>query len=152
LTWVPGAIGGVAEILRNLDVFVLPSLAEGISNTILEAMASGVPVVATRVGGNPELVEDGITGTLTASQDVDGMARALVAYAADRALAKRHGSAGRRLVEQRFSLDVMVEGYLETYDRVLKRHGKYSALEPAVGGSALESCPPEKSIEYGGMN
>ncbi len=50
------------DILRGLDCFVLPSLAEGVSNTILEAMASGLPVVATRVGGNPELVDDGVTG------------------------------------------------------------------------------------------
>ncbi len=146
LTWVPGAIGGVADFLRNLDLFVLPSLAEGISNTILEAMASGVPVVATRVGGNPELVEDGITGTLTASQDVGGLARAILKYATDPALAQRQGSAGRRRVERRFSLDVMVDGYLNTYDRILNRHKRYCSLEPAVGGNRF-GIPPAREVE-----
>ena len=58
LVWLPGERADIPEIMRVLDLFVLPSIAEGISNTILEAMASGLPVVATRVGGNPELVEE----------------------------------------------------------------------------------------------
>jgi sugar transferase (PEP-CTERM/EpsH1 system associated) len=62
--WLPGERGDVAEILRGLDCFVLPSLAEGISNTILEALATGLPVIATAVGGNGELIESGTNGTL----------------------------------------------------------------------------------------
>ena len=64
ISWLPGAREDAAEYLRALDIFVLPSLAEGISNTILEAMASGLPVIATDVGGNSELVIDGETGHL----------------------------------------------------------------------------------------
>ena len=68
--------------MRALDVFVLPSLREGLSNTILEAMASGLPVVATRVGGNPELVEEGHTGQLVPPADPVAMAAAIVSIAA----------------------------------------------------------------------
>ncbi len=64
LTWLPGARNDVAEIYRCLDIFVLPSLREGVSNTLLEAMASGLPVIATAVGGNPELVVDNVSGFL----------------------------------------------------------------------------------------
>ena len=75
LAWLPGARDDVAQALRSFDAFVLPSLAEGISNTILEAMASGLPVIATRVGGNAELVDDGTTGTLVPSADTEALAR-----------------------------------------------------------------------------
>ena len=83
LAWLPGERSDVAEILRGLDCFVLPSLAEGVSNTILEAMASGLPVIATRVGGNPELVEDGVTGRLVPAGNDVAMAEAILACAAD---------------------------------------------------------------------
>ena len=79
--WLPGARGDVAESLRGFDLFVLPSKAEGISNTILEAMATGLPVVATRVGGNPELVVEGKTGTLVPSSDPAALAGAIARYA-----------------------------------------------------------------------
>jgi glycosyltransferase involved in cell wall biosynthesis len=107
--------------MRGLDCFALPSLAEGISNTILEAMASGLPVVATRVGGNPELVEDGASGRLVPAADSDALARALLGYLDDRASAQRHGAAGRRLAERRFSLDRMVSDYGRLYERMLGR-------------------------------
>jgi glycosyltransferase involved in cell wall biosynthesis len=69
LTWLPGRRDDFAEILRGLDLFVLSSRNEGISNTILEAMATGFPVLATNVGGNPELVVAGRTGTLVPGQE-----------------------------------------------------------------------------------
>ncbi|MEO8346693.1 MAG: TIGR03088 family PEP-CTERM/XrtA system glycosyltransferase [Betaproteobacteria bacterium] len=116
LAWLPGERNDVPEILRGLDCFVLPSLAEGISNTILEAMACGLPVVATRVGGNPELVEDGLTGRLVPQANAESMASALLAYYEDPVLARRHGRAGRHAVLQRFSLDRMVADYLSLYD------------------------------------
>jgi len=114
--WLPGERHDVPEILRGLDCFVLPSLAEGISNTILEAMASGLPVIATRVGGNPELVSDGITGRLVPSNDVEALAEAILAYAQAPALAQRHGRQGRAEVERRFSLEAMVDDYRRLYD------------------------------------
>ena len=96
LAWLPGERGDIPEIMRALDVFVLPSLAEGVSNTILEAMASGLPVVATRVGGNPELIEDGETGQLVPSSDPDTMAKALESYMLNPKQAIQHGQAGRK--------------------------------------------------------
>lgn len=119
LAWLPGARDDVPEILRGLDCFVLPSLAEGISNTILEAMACGLPVVATRVGGNPELMEDGMTGRLVPQANAEAMAGALFHYYDDPVLARRHGRAGRQLILQRFSLDRMVADYLSLYDGLL---------------------------------
>lgn len=116
LAWLPGAREDVPEILRGLDCFVLPSLAEGISNTILEAMACAIPVVATRVGGNPELVEDAMTGRLVPPASADSIAAALLHYVENPALARRHGRAGRHSVLQRFSLDRMVADYRSLYD------------------------------------
>jgi glycosyltransferase involved in cell wall biosynthesis len=100
-------------------VFVLPSLNEGISNTILEAMASGLPVVATRVGGNPELVEAGRTGFLPIASSVAGLAEALGHYAQSAELRVLHGRAGRVRVESHFSLAAMTGAYLRAYEEIL---------------------------------
>jgi glycosyltransferase involved in cell wall biosynthesis len=121
LCWLPGEREDIPEILRSLDLFVLPSLREGISNTILEAMASGVPVVATRVGGNPELVAEGETGLLVPPEDPVAMAEAIRTYLDRPDLLKAHGQAGRKRVEQNFSIEKMVNGYLAVYDSVLDR-------------------------------
>ena len=98
---------------------MLPSQAEGISNTILEAMASALPVLATRVGGNPELVDDGVTGALVNFGDVGALAGRLQAWAAEPALARALGEAGRQRVEREFSLSAMVGRYEDLYDRLL---------------------------------
>jgi len=119
LAWLPGERNDVAEILRGLDCFVLPSLAEGISNTILEAMASGLPVIATDVGGNGELVEAGQSGELVPVGDVEAMAQKIVGYARDRELAREAGRAGRAAVERQYSMAAMVLQYQRLYDRLL---------------------------------
>ena len=119
--WLPGGRGDIAPLLRGLDVFALPSRYEGISNTIIEAMASGLPVVATRVGGNAELVAEGETGMLVPHEDPDAMAVALQAYVVARDLRVHHGAAGRASVESRFSMKAMVDNYLMVYDEVLAR-------------------------------
>lgn len=124
LAWLPGERQDVPEILRGLDCFVLPSLAEGISNTILEAMASGLPVVATRVGGNPELVIEGGTGSLVPAGNVEAMAAALVAYANNPDQARAAGRAGRAEVERRFSMEAMVGAYQGLYNRCLRFDSK----------------------------
>ncbi len=121
LAWLPGERNDIPEILRALDLFVLPSLREGISNTILEAMASGLPVVATRVGGNPELVREGETGLLVPAEDPVAMANAIRKYLNHPDLLRTHGQAGRKRVEQHFSMEKMVNGYMEVYDNVLTR-------------------------------
>jgi glycosyltransferase involved in cell wall biosynthesis len=110
-------------MLRGLDCFVLPSLAEGVSNTILEAMATGLPVIATRVGGNAELIESGMTGTLVPPANGDALAQAILGYFNDRITAGRHAKAGRRVVENRFSLSRMVADYESLYERALATAG-----------------------------
>jgi sugar transferase (PEP-CTERM/EpsH1 system associated) len=116
LAWLPGKRDDVPAVLRGLDTFVLPSLAEGISNTILEAMASGLPVIATAVGGNPELVSEGRTGVLVPPGEVEAMAQAIIDCAEDSGRARAAGRAGRAEVERRFSLKAMVDAYRELYD------------------------------------
>ncbi len=117
--WLPGNRNDVAQIMRSFDLFVLPSLAEGISNTILEAMASGLPVLATAVGGNPELIQSGVTGTLVPRDDPESMARAMCAYAESAELCRRHGREGRDTIEHKFGMDAMVNAYMAVYDRLL---------------------------------
>ncbi|GAB6054599.1 glycosyltransferase [Magnetospira thiophila] len=119
LTWLPGARDDVPELLRSLDVYVLPSISEGISISILEAMASGLPVAATRVGGNPELVLDGQTGLLMPSRDPVALAETLATYMDQPDLARQHGIAGRQRIEDQFSVTAMVNGYLSEYDKLL---------------------------------
>jgi sugar transferase (PEP-CTERM/EpsH1 system associated) len=126
LAWLPGEREDVAELLRLLDIFVLPSQAEGISNTLLEAMATGLPVVATAVGGNPELVVDGVTGYLVPPAQPEAMATALAGYLDNPVLKSAHGQAGLRRVREEFSLDAMVQRYMAVYDesmdtRILNR-------------------------------
>jgi glycosyltransferase involved in cell wall biosynthesis len=121
LAWLPGERADVPDVMRGLDLFVLPSLAEGISNTILEAMASGLPVVATRVGGNAELLVEGATGRLVPADDPAAMAEAIVAYATDRDAARAAGTAGRAEVDRRFSMAAMVGAYRGLYDELLDR-------------------------------
>lgn len=119
--WLAGAREDVPQLLRRMDLFVLPSLAEGISNTILEAMATGLPVVATRVGGNSELVVEGETGRLVPPDDPQAMASALAEYVRMPADMRAHGAAGRARVEAQFTLEKMVEGYLAVYDGLMQK-------------------------------
>jgi glycosyltransferase involved in cell wall biosynthesis len=112
---ITGTRSDVPEMLRQFDVFVLPSLAEGISNTILEAMATGLPVIATAVGGNAELVVDGETGFLVGPGDAQAIAERLVRYRDAPELAARHGRAARDRVAGQFSLDTMVQAYADLY-------------------------------------
>ncbi len=121
--WLPGERADVVDVMRGLDCFVLPSLAEGISNTILEAMACGLPVVATDVGGNAELVVAGQTGRVVPTDNPQAMAEAILGLWRDPALCARMGSQGRRVVEQRFSLQAMVAAYQGLYDRQLAASG-----------------------------
>ncbi len=115
--WLPGERGDVADVMRSLDCFVLPSLAEGISNTILEAMACGLPVVATAVGGNVELVDAGRTGLVVPNDDPLAMAQSLLHLWRNAEASKHMGCAGRADVEQRFSMQAMVGAYQHLYDQ-----------------------------------
>jgi sugar transferase (PEP-CTERM/EpsH1 system associated) len=123
-----GAREDVPEQLKAMDLFVLPSINEGISNTILEAMATGLPVVAARVGGNPELIVNGVTGSLYEPGTADTLESDLMRYIADSRLRRKHGAAGRHRVVQNFSLESMVVNYLNLYDEIL-------APSPTAGGN-----------------
>jgi sugar transferase (PEP-CTERM/EpsH1 system associated) len=129
--WLPGPSDDIPGLLRAMDLFVLPSLAEGISNTILEAMASGLPVVATRVGGNAELVADGETGTIVDSAEPESLSDAIAPYVAEPERLAAQGRAARRRAEAHFDLDGMVSAYLDLYDRLLAARGQARALGSA---------------------
>jgi len=121
--WFAGERDDIAEVMRGLDCFALPSRAEGVSNTILEAMASRLPIVATRVGGNAELIDSGMSGLLVPPQDPDALARAILTYFTERSTARRHGKAARQVAERRFSLSRMVADYSSLYERSLAAAG-----------------------------
>jgi sugar transferase (PEP-CTERM/EpsH1 system associated) len=113
----------VPVVFGAMDLFVLPSIAEGMSNTMLEAMASGLPVVATRVGGNAELVEDGANGRLVLPQDVAALTTAMAAYLDDSHLRSLHGKASRERAVDHFGLERMSGAYTGLYSRLLIRQG-----------------------------
>jgi sugar transferase (PEP-CTERM/EpsH1 system associated) len=120
ITWLAGAQEDLPRLYRGLDIFVLPSLGEGISNTLLEAMASGLPVVATHVGGNPELVDDEKSGILIPSASPDHLTSALKRYVKEPGLRNRHGEYGRHKAQSMFSIANMVQQYTKVYDSVLQ--------------------------------
>lgn len=118
LAWLPGPRDDIPEILRGLDIFVLPSRGEGISNTILEAMASGLPVIATDVGGNADLVEQGLTGYIVPAQNPAALVDAIVLYAEDGDHRLVHAKNGLKRTHRHFSLDGMVSNYDSVYQRM----------------------------------
>lgn len=111
-------IPNIADALRLIDVYVQPSLREGIPQAVLEAMAMCKPVVATDVDGNPEAVENGVTGVIVPPRDPGALARAVGGLLADPALATTMGQAGRRRVEQQFTLERMVHHIEQIYDEL----------------------------------
>jgi sugar transferase (PEP-CTERM/EpsH1 system associated) len=119
LVWMTGDREDIPQLLQAMDIFVLPSLAEGISNTLLEAMATGLPVVATRVGGNPELIEHGENGFLVPVSDPRALADTLQGLIESRELRIRMGDNGLQKIRQGFDWDSTVEAYLGVYDELL---------------------------------
>jgi glycosyltransferase involved in cell wall biosynthesis len=119
-------------------MFVLPSVSEGLSLTLLEAMARGLPVVATRVGGNPEVVRDGATGLLVPPRDAMRLAEAIRTVLRDPPAARRLGLAGRRRVEQFFDVRGMVARYEALYQgfsgdsAVARSNSRTSSLPSSV--------------------
>jgi glycosyltransferase involved in cell wall biosynthesis len=115
-----GAREDVAAILAALDVVVVPSHTEGLSNALLEAMAMARPVVATAVGGNPDAVEAGLTGLLVPPRDPEALAASMLRLLERPDEARRLGEAARRRVLAEFSLDRMVAGYEALYGSLLR--------------------------------
>jgi sugar transferase (PEP-CTERM/EpsH1 system associated) len=118
--FLAGARSDVAPVMRSFDLFALSSIAEGTPVTMLEAMASSLPVVSTAVGGIPDLVLDGATGSLVPPSDPHAMAEALAAYVRTPALARIHGAAGRERIEQKYSIAAMLATYVDLYDGLCK--------------------------------
>ena len=114
IAWISGFRDDMPQLYRSIDIFVLPSRREGISNTLLEAMASGIPVIATRVGGNPEILPEEVAGQLVAPEP-DPLAAAIVNYLQKPPLRALHGKAGRDHVLRSFSLERMVTQYDNIY-------------------------------------
>ena len=121
----------VPDILSEVTISVLPSLSEGLSNALLESMAAGVPVVATRVGGNPEAMEEGVTGLLVPPADALSLADGICRLLENPELAASFGRAGRKRVNERFSLDRMVQATERLYLGLLGngRYGKIAGFE-----------------------
>lgn len=115
-----GERSDIPDVLDEFRVFALTSIAEGCPGAVLEAMAAGLPVVATRVGGVPDIVDDGVTGRLVPPSQPCAIAAALEPYVIDAALAAHHGAAGRDRVEREFGMQTMVNAYQGLYERLLR--------------------------------
>jgi glycosyltransferase involved in cell wall biosynthesis len=120
---VTGYRADARALLPAFDAFVNTSVSEGISLTLLEAMAAALPVVATRVGGTPEVVVDGLTGILVSPRDPMAVASACEALAGAPAARARLGERGRRRVEREFDVEAMVDRYVQTYRRLSGKCG-----------------------------
>ena len=112
----------IQDLLAMCDIFVLPSLSEGLPVSVLEAMAASKPVIASAVGGNKEVVVHGETGLLVSPADPTALAHAIQAVLSDPALAGRLAAAGKARVQQQFSAKTMVERITQTYDELLDTH------------------------------
>ncbi|HEU5436212.1 MAG TPA: TIGR03088 family PEP-CTERM/XrtA system glycosyltransferase [Telluria sp.] len=132
VAFLAGPRSDVAPVMRSFSLFALPSMAEGTPVTLLEAMASSLPVVASRVGGIPELVVDGSTGTLVPPADPEQLASALAGYINDNERARRHGAAGRARVEHHYSIAAMLASYLALYDSLCKTKTTFKAITPCA--------------------
>jgi glycosyltransferase involved in cell wall biosynthesis len=134
----------VSEILRDVDLVVHPSLTEGLSNVILEAMAAGIPVVATRVGGNPELVQDGRTGFLVPPQNAEAIADAICRLLDQPEMARGFGEAARQRVIQEFSIERMLSKTENLYFRLLeKRRAWRATTHPEMPASPAGRVTPQ---------
>jgi len=105
--------------LHDTDIFVLPSLSEGMSNVLLEAMACGLPVVATNVGGNSDLIQDGHNGLLIPPRDSISLTKALLELIENEELAQRLGKQARVTVEEHYAMNHIVDSYRELYRQLV---------------------------------
>lgn len=134
LAWLPGDRHDIPQLLQCMDLFVLPSLGEGISNTVLEAMASGLPVIATDVGGNPELVHDGWSGRLVPVSDDGALAAAINELAHDREGRIEMSVNALERVRSNFDWGRTVAEYLDVYDQL-------GGVAQRATGAATERAP-----------
>lgn len=140
LVWMTGDRDDIPQLLQLMDVFVLPSLAEGISNTVLEAMACGLPVIATDVGGNSELIRAGLNGVLVPVSNAKEMSLAMAELAISPENRVLLGANAVKKVQSQHDWDRTVSAYLDLYDTLLSRDkysgkGNNSGAEPQIGAS-----------------
>jgi glycosyltransferase involved in cell wall biosynthesis len=128
-----GERSDIPAVLASLNVVVNPSRTESLSNAILEAMAAGRPVIATRVGGNPELVRDRETGLLVAHEDEHALAKALEVMLSSPDLARQWGEKARQIVRKNYTIDQARERFEQLYRRVLAKKGRPADKEQKPG-------------------
>jgi glycosyltransferase involved in cell wall biosynthesis len=146
-----GHVADIPAFLQSLDIFVLCSRSEGLPHALLEAMAAGRAVVATAVGGNVELVQDGDNGLLVPPGDPQALANALARLITDPDLAVRLGHAARRSVANRFDLAAMAERFAEFYQSVVcsahsRRSRQFATLREATAVSAVPLSQTDGSM------
>ncbi len=122
--WFAGDRSDVSDLLQWMHVFVLPSIAEGVSNTLLEAMATGLPVVSTGVGGATEIIESGLNGYLVDVGDYQSIAILIERLVSKPSLAEAIGREARATVEMKFGWSTAIEKYVEVYRRLVSRETK----------------------------
>ena len=131
---LPGFRTDVLGCMKSFDVFAMSSVTEGLGTSLLDAMACERAIVATRTGGIPEVVEDGVTGLLVPPRDAEALAKAIRTLLTDRALRERLGKAGLRRVRERFTVDRMVAATLRVYARLARRPHAGDTVRPSAGG------------------
>jgi len=133
--FLAGPRSDVAPVMRSFSLFALSSIAEGTPVTLLEAMASELPVVATAVGGIPDLITPGTNGALAPARDPQALAAAILPYVKDRLLSRRHGAAGRMRIEQQYSMQAMLAAYVALYDELCQ-----TKTTPRTPKKAITPC------------
>jgi glycosyltransferase involved in cell wall biosynthesis len=119
----------LADLYRRASVFVMPSFYETFGISVIEAMAFGLPVVATRTGGLPEVVDDGVTGILVPAGDAEALADALIRLLRDPDLRRRMGQAGQERVRAEFTIDRVVSQTLAVYESVILNKSELRASQ-----------------------
>jgi glycosyltransferase involved in cell wall biosynthesis len=119
ITYFCGQVNNVEEYLACSDIFVLPSRAEGISNALLEAMACGLPCIATRIDGNRHVLTNAYNGLLVAPDDADELAQAIIRLGQDRMLRERLGQHARQTIIANYALDSVADRYVALYKCLL---------------------------------
>ncbi|HLA40231.1 MAG TPA: glycosyltransferase, partial [Candidatus Glassbacteria bacterium] len=132
----------VPKLLSEVSISVLPSLSEGLSNVLLESMAAGVPVIATKVGGTPEVIEDGVSGLLVPPSDSEALARAMRSLIENPELARRYGQAGKQRIAEHFSLGRMVQQTEQHYLNLLEQTKQFPNLSRESLPRALSRAKP----------
>lgn len=119
--FLPGFRIDLQALYHDIDIFMLPSFTEGLPNVALEAFAAKKPIIASLVGGNPEVVQDEVSGYLTSPDDFSAMEARIIKLAADKSLRSKMGEAGQRFVEDRFAFEAQTRCYEQLYERIVTR-------------------------------